>query len=1129
MAAVSSKFDGFTTHIFTSKKIDTFVEHFEEHMKWLEEVLVEARNTFASTEIELLPKTPAVKRKRQKRKVAEVSSAEESHTESDIENKGAGRAKRNKRSSPIAASTKQESATVKPLQEIQLETTTETDETDTAASVETAQPTVQVSQESEGDEKPKRTRGKRAPPRASKRTTRRTTRSMLAAQKRKVATTDESCTEDESTASDTSQSSRPKRGRPAKKKKAEPEPVVVADSGIETRSSPGSTTNGDMAKPESPTQSKESVESVSNVKGAEQRSTRNKAKGNKFVDHVKRLINVHEQIIQDHSSEDEFQSPKRRKAGEEGNEMEESTGVMVPETPDKETQTEAVRTTPAKFFPPIATEDKEDQEVDQVSKESDESEKDISSPDQVVESIQADTDTDDDSDNVASVELVQENAEPSPEKVAPLAAAEDLESSQEEAVVEQKTEEEEPQQEPEESEEEKEEAQNETENESMEEDSLNNVSVASSSSRSTRSRTSVRYSTRRSNRPSVNTSKSKRHSVLGRRSSIRQSMRTVTRSTRASMKRTSRIAGAPPVMEILSSDKEEEQQQGTPEFKPPDSESRAPRKVVDSTTQIRRTTRSRIRESSTGEPIDNQVQMSRESTEQFEDSLEAESRPPTRGSSRLKAKKMSESSSSSSRHDSLSPPRNRSPSPDCPANKVIRPHPASFLNALMKKNKPRTPGTPTNLRGGSGVITSFIKRNTPIKKTLKEKQQEMKVQIAAKRKREEEIRKKVEAEKKNKIEEQKRKREERIRKVHEARQLRDQRQQQQKRQAMEAKFEKKQVMSAQKQEEKRKEELQKRRQMMKKKGELEERRRQEEEARHLKLREQEDEAKRQQEFLVRKKEMEDSERHRRMEEARQKDEERKMMMEKQRQALAHKKLEMRLALEREQQQHKEDKDRERQEMERKRFMEAEERERAIRAREEAEEERRIAAERVLREKERLQREKERQQEQQHLQNMMQSEREKVEQERLKTNILKHNTSLMNNSINANTSINTSNKLNTTVTKEPAQSPQSYQITPQRTHKPSTDEDYGISDLKSDDSSDDEEAPRKQVPSWAKGAELKAALINQYYKPPTNLEEIFPPIMDGPDLTIIFKKKTKRFMTRTSSAHWSSPIWKPGMF
>ena len=63
-------------------------------------------------------------------------------------------------------------------------------------------------------------------------------------------------------------------------------------------------------------------------------------------------------------------------------------------------------------------------------------------------------------------------------------------------------------------------------------------------------------------------------------------------------------------------------------------------------------------------------------------------------------------------------------------------------------------------------------------------------------------------------------------------------QQKQKRQAMEAKYETKKVMSAQKQEEKRREELQKRRQMTRKKMECDERRKQEEEARLRKIKEQ---------------------------------------------------------------------------------------------------------------------------------------------------------------------------------------------------------------------------------------------------------------------------------------------------
>merc|ERR1712096_459487 len=51
------------------------------------------------------------------------------------------------------------------------------------------------------------------------------------------------------------------------------------------------------------------------------------------------------------------------------------------------------------------------------------------------------------------------------------------------------------------------------------------------------------------------------------------------------------------------------------------------------------------------------------------------------------------------------------------------------------------------------------------------------------------------------------------------------------------------------------------------------------------------------------------------------------------------------------------------------------------------------------------------------------------------------------------------------------------------------DDYGLSDLESEGSTDDEEEPRKIIPLWAEGDFLRGSMLKQAYDPP-DLDAIF---------------------------------------
>merc|ERR1712088_226252 len=118
--------------------------------------------------------------------------------------------------------------------------------------------------------------------------------------------------------------------------------------------------------------------------------------------------------------------------------------------------------------------------------------------------------------------------------------------------------------------------------------------------------------------------------------------------------------------------------------------------------------------------------------------------------------------------------------------------------------------------------------------------------------------------------------------------------------------------------------------------------------------------------------------------------------------------------------------------------------------------------------------------------------------------------------------NETSQLNSTYTKPADQTTQSYDITPARHELPpeplKDEENYDIGDLKSDDDTDDDEAPRKIIPKWASGSAFRAALMHQAYNPP-DIDSIFFVQEATPELSEIFEQKKRRYFKRTSSAVW----------
>ncbi|CBY18282.1 unnamed protein product [Oikopleura dioica] len=122
---------------------------------------------------------------------------------------------------------------------------------------------------------------------------------------------------------------------------------------------------------------------------------------------------------------------------------------------------------------------------------------------------------------------------------------------------------------------------------------------------------------------------------------------------------------------------------------------------------------------------------------------------------------------------------------------------------------------------------------------------------------------------------------------------------------------------------------------------------------------------------------------------------------------------------------------------------------------------------------------------------------------------------------------------------PAASSQNYEMTPQGCDKwdmnPSTKDNYNIDDLESGDETDDDEAPRKQIPIWAESKLLKVALKNQYFdyeRSVTNMQDrVFFAINPDGEIKLqnIFdhiasdRARMKYRQPRRSSGQWTTMI------
>ncbi|XP_055788992.1 inner centromere protein A isoform X1 [Salvelinus fontinalis] len=522
-------------------------------------------------------------------------------------------------------------------------------------------------------------------------------------------------------------------------------------------------------------------------------------------------------------------------------------------------------------------------------------------------------------------------------------------------------------------------------------------------------------------------------------------------------------------------------------------------------TEVRRFTRSMAQTTPTVPPLDSIVSKTKTATP--DSGSDGSGQKPSSGlGPRLSAKRRAAA-------DEFQSPRKK-PSPPV-KSQTVRPNMRSFLHTVQKNQMLMM--TPSSL-GRNTVMKSFIKHTTPGRADLKSgcgvvERERLKLEaLKKKQEQEEERKKKMEEEKRRKQEEMKKKRDERLRRVVEARVKEEQKEEEKKK-----KIEQKMLQIDEKHDklrvERMAEEKAKKKVATKRQEELELRRKMEEDTRRKKIQQSEEEEKRQQELQAKRRAEEEQERARKMTEARRALELKKELereLERERQASAERERverEKAIGLQREVERAAREKE--------KRELEKRKREEQQR---QAEEERQREAERLAERQREAERLAERQREAERLAERQREAERLAERQR---EAAKSHLTAEVQPVVLKTPAGKGGVLNVTVDIE--QSPQSYEITPKGGNKPvvlnTNPEDYGM-DQNSDDSTDDESAPRKPIPTWAEGNQLKQSMMKQYFHP-ADVDSHYGAI-EPPKLDRIFCKSKPRYFKRTSSAVWHSP-------